>query len=230
MADRCASCGASLGTLDRLVGKQLCEQCQESQARAGAARQQALAHWCQHLSAYLADRCLNDQEEYALRALQTQLGLTDFDVAPYLPQIHRAKQLGAIAQGRLQPITAPVLLQPGEVAYFSSYAELLEEQQSKIRARAAVVDARSVRALSVSGVASEYVPVGMGTLSITDRRWFFTGVRSVSVALADVLGVHAFANELSVSFQKQKKQWLFGQLDSELAAAILQAAVRLRAP
>lgn len=232
MADRCGSCGANFGTLDKLSGKQLCDGCRETQARAAAARQQALSTWYQHFSAYLADRILTEQEEYALRALQQQLGLTDFDIAPYLPQIHRAKHLGAIAQGRLEPIALPsVLLQPGEVAYFGAMADLREEQQHKVRARVATGGPRGAgKSVSVSGVETAYVSLGPGTFAITNKRWLFTGVRSVSVKLAEVLGVHVFNDGLSVSFEKQKKQWLFAGLDAELAAAILQSAVRFRSP
>lgn len=186
-----------------------------------------------------ADGAVSQNEMADLRNLQLSLGIPDSDIAPTARNLVRLQILSDVAEGRLQGISVPgIVLKRGEEAYWSEWAELLEER---------VVDRRYVGGSSgfsvriVKGVTYRFggtrgrvitergvVPVSRGRLVVTSQRLSFLGDRkSFNVPFQRLLAVEPANDGLLITCDKERVRTLryCYSGNEELLAAVISASI-----
>lgn len=118
----CVRCGAETGTFSGA-------QCGRCVAHVADAR----TRWMALFHTLTADRFLDSSEEARLRQHQHELGLSDADMAPVMPQLMRAKVLSAAASAQAAPIDFPGLsLAPGDrVFWWCDATVTLQEERTE---------------------------------------------------------------------------------------------------
>lgn len=207
-----------------MLGRRLCANCAPTIGP-------GLRRWEAALDSFTADRIITDAEEFQLRQLSQQLGLTDADLSALQDKLHRARCLSSAIQGRPIAINAALNLKRDESCFFASPATLYEERTT----RRYVSGSRGVSIRIAKGVSYRvgssrgyYVPVSHvvavcdGTFSITNKRCIFSGARkTVTVELEDLLSFDSFDDGIQLHHPRSKGLQVFKFSDGEYAAAVL---------
>jgi hypothetical protein len=198
----------------------------------------ALSIYRKALRSAAEDNRLTADEEARLAMLQTQLGLSDADIAADDRQYSRLRLLAGVERGRLLPvIDSPFTLGPGEQAHWlvrATAGERIALGTQRMRARGSRFPLPAGETFELTGARpalatdSSFLPRDLGTLVITDRRSVFRGARQrlefrhedvgELVVFDDGLGLATIHGELN----------LFLVEDVELTAAIVYQAARRR--
>lgn len=212
----CERCGKALGWLEQ--GRQ-CKACRDF-------LDPRIKRFWQALRDVRADGFMSEDEEAWLRRQQTELGLTDADVAPCLPMIHRERALRDAKLGRLPVVPAPFILESGEVAHHVAPCTLLEERQSQVFAFSSVGGRYYSAGIGRSIPIQMMGTVGSGHFAITNLRCAFVGVRTIMVGLHEIVSYQGYADGLRLDYPNKTAAQCFKLEDGEMACAILDWALR----
>ncbi|HUL02400.1 MAG TPA: hypothetical protein VLV16_04105 [Gemmatimonadales bacterium] len=161
-------------------------------------------------SAVKQDRIVTREEEIELDRIQSYLGVVDSEVDGPKKELEHFRLLREIESGNLPTVVVPeLLLQKQETAHWTEPASLLEERVVNRRyvggssgvsfriARGVSYRVGSFRGHVVSD--KKVIPVSIGTLVITSKRFVFLGdKKSLNSRLDKLLDVHLFADGIRV--------------------------------
>lgn len=226
----CVRCTADLGWFNWLRAsktRMFCNVCCLTSIRAHAAFRHILTQ-------ITNDKTLDPSEETALRAWQFRLGLTDADVACYMPFIERARWFYRVSQGELPVASASgVNLRADEVCHVFEAAVALEERtERRYQAGSRGVSVRLMKGVTFRVGSSqgrsiphtEYVSVGDGTLLVTNRRTLFLGPRTIEIPHKHVLCLEPWRDGFEMAVEGRQRPHMFYVTDGEATAAILAFA------
>lgn len=201
-------------------------------------RMAALAIYRGALRDAAADARLTDEEDATLTRLQSQLGLTERDLARDLPQLSRLRMLARVAGGNMPDVHSPVPLVLDERCHWVVQCTVAERipLPDSVRQQPAglpfpvlgdspfAADGRR----DALRPAADILPSDVGVLIVTSRRIIFQGARrtfSIPHARADRLELYADGVRLD---EIQTRSRYFLMEDPELACAIMLQAARIR--
>lgn len=193
---------------------------------------QAIAGWC---TALLAQGRITDDDEAFLLAALGHCALTFNDLGCDTARYQRCRLLTQLEQGVLQPMTYPhldIILQPSEVTYWGSAAELRKHKRVTQRvsyggASTSIRIAKGVRyragSYSVSRSTKDVlVTEDRGTLWITNKRICFNGpCKNFSVPFDKILHLELNKEGLLIAKNGRETPYLVGLGDYEVPAAII---------
>jgi hypothetical protein len=190
------------------------------------------------LEAAAADARLTREEDAALHRLQTQLGLTDADLAADMTQLARLRTLARIEEGHFPEVRSPIQLVPDEKCYWVVQCTLAERLtvRSSRRELAGITTAINaegpfnvVGECSALRPAEDILPSDLGVLIITSRRTVFQGARrTVSLPHARLESVTLYEDGIRIDEVKPPARRYLLTGDPDLAAAIVVYAARHR--
>lgn len=196
----------------------------------------ALRAWEQRLDWFLSDRMMTPEREADLRAYQTQLGLSDAEIAGSLPKLFRAKQLTQISYGYLPTVTpGNVMLPKGEICHFASGSALYQEVHNRqyvsatttsgpIRFGRARIGGTQRRHMGQWVETSSTQCIATGTFLITNNSVWFVSHSIITIPLTAIIGMNYYSNALELQYFGREERNFFSLADGELAAFTLHAA------
>jgi hypothetical protein len=196
-----------------------------------------------YLAAFQAvrdDNVVTADEEQELRSIQRYLGLSDVDISHTTKELSKLRLMTEIQRGNMPQISVSnLVLQRGEVAYWSEPAILAEE---KVIRRTYQGESQGVSFRIMKGVnyrvgatrgqmVSEtgWVPVSDGELVITNKRVIFKGAgKSFAIKLDQILDFQLAKNGVIISENnKSRQRTLLFKSDSnyEMIGMIVSSAI-----
>lgn len=210
----------------------------EKDLTAAEVRMAALAIYRGALRDAAADARLTPEEDEALHRLQSELGLSETDIAADLTQVSRLRMLARIAEGHLPIVPAPIALVPEERCHWVVQCTLADRLALPTRGPEprsltfVVLDTAPFAAPAPRDplrTADEVLPSDLGILVITSRRTVFQGARrTFSVPHARVEGIALFADGIRIDELRAASRRYLLVDDAELTAAVLLQAARRR--
>ncbi|MBS3933699.1 MAG: hypothetical protein KGZ35_05025 [Truepera sp.] len=168
------------------------------------------------LRATKADRVVTAEEEAELVKLQQLLMIPESEIAKSKQELARLRLLTEIQNGNPPTIAVPnVILQKGELAYWSEPASILEERVVKRRYEGGSqgFSFRIAKGLSyrVGGhrghivTDTAVVPVSFGELIVTNKRVIFRGdAKSFNIRLDKLLELNLYSDGVRLTDDKGK--------------------------
>jgi hypothetical protein len=189
----------------------------------------------------VADRSYTAEEERAVEAFASSLGVTlQYDEAT-AKALERFRQIGRTGQGDLPNVAVNLLLQRGEVCHFAAPSVVHKEMRvvtKRVNYSGPAVSLRIMKgvrwragSVSVDRVSEDVLTqVDSGDFYITNKRVFFQGVRkNTSIQLGKVMQFTVYRDGLRIEKAAGKDMYVLGTADWELAGTCLDgAAARLR--
>lgn len=201
-------------------------------------RMVALSLYRRALREAVADARITEQENAELQQLRAHLGLSDRDLRGDEAQLQRIRVLAEVERGHLPHIDAPVELDSGEECHWVIQGRLADRLNAPGRRselsglRFDVADQTPFSAegeRSELGPSPEILPSDLGAVLVTNRRTLFQGARrSVSVPHMKLGTLELFKDGIALDETDPVRRVFFMVDDSELTAAVLLCAARIR--
>lgn len=189
----------------------------------------------------IGDRVLTQEEYDYLVRLQTQLEISDTEIAHNLRELTRLRLLTEIRDGILPEVdTTTVVLKAGEYCHLECDVELIEEKtisrtivadsSSRTKSRGSLSDSY-LKCLNVTTTYEtqqrQAIPIDQGVLTITSQRCIFSGQRdSFAMPYDKLLSVGLSNHGVRLGVEGRKGVRIFSADDDELVAAVVGKASR----
>ena len=187
----------------------------------------------------LSDRRFSPDEEQRLNQIAEALGITIKHDASTTQLLERFRWLGRIDAGELPQVTAPILLQRGEVCHVAIESITQKELRTvtkRVNYRGVTASIKIVKgvryrvgSLSPQRITQDVMTmVDEGAFFITSKRVLIQGHRKkTSIPLTKVIHFTVYSDGLQIQKDSGRDVYVTGTGDWEIAGACLDAVARL---